>query len=143
MPSLVVKKYLKHLHLNCHVLLGCGHPMTAVASVSFLILKGFLACLEIKTKERGSYLKYWLHQMSLFTELGLSAFILICLPFLGDASEAYLKHFSKELQDATQRFNMNVPLCTLGPAVIIFHETQHTDLLGVVDEQTLMTGLWN
>lgn len=61
--------------------------------------------------------------------------------FLGDASEAYLKHFSKELQAATQRFNMNVPLCTLGPAIIIFHETQHTDLLGVVDEQTLLTGL--
>jgi len=61
--------------------------------------------------------------------------------FLGDASEAYLKHFSKELYAATERLNMNVPLCTLGPAVIIFHETQHTDLLGVVDEQTALTGL--
>lgn len=60
--------------------------------------------------------------------------------FLGDASEAYLKHFSKELHAATERFHMNVPLCTLGPAVIIFHETQHTDLLGVVDEQNSLTG---
>lgn len=51
--------------------------------------------------------------------------------FLGDASDAYLKHFTKELKHATERCHMDVPLCTLGPAVIIFHETQHTHLLGI------------
>ncbi|XP_048586384.1 zinc finger FYVE domain-containing protein 1 isoform X2 [Nematostella vectensis] len=61
--------------------------------------------------------------------------------FLGDASEAYLKHFTKELRAATERCNLNVPLCSLGPALIIFHETQHTDVLGVADEQTTLTGV--
>ena len=51
--------------------------------------------------------------------------------FLGDASDAYLKHFTKELKDATERCHMDVPLCSLGPAVIIFHETQHTNMLGM------------
>ncbi|XP_061785800.1 zinc finger FYVE domain-containing protein 1 [Nerophis lumbriciformis] len=50
--------------------------------------------------------------------------------FLGDASEAYLKHFSRELKATTTRCGLDVPLSTLGPAVIIFHETVHTKLLG-------------
>lgn len=50
--------------------------------------------------------------------------------FLGDASEAYLKHFSRELKATTNRCGLDVPLSTLGPAVIIFHETVHTKLLG-------------
>ncbi|KAF6133824.1 zinc finger FYVE-type containing 1 [Phyllostomus discolor] len=50
--------------------------------------------------------------------------------FLGDASEAYLKHFTKELKATTARCGLDVPLSTLGPAVIIFHETVHTQLLG-------------
>ena len=50
--------------------------------------------------------------------------------FLGDASEAYLKHFSPELKAALQRGQLNMSLCSLGPAVVIFHETQHTDVLG-------------
>lgn len=56
--------------------------------------------------------------------------------FLGDASGAYLKHFTKELKHATERCHMDVPLCTLGPAVIIFHETQHTHLLGFSQSQS-------
>ncbi|KAJ7371035.1 Zinc finger FYVE domain-containing protein 1 [Desmophyllum pertusum] len=56
--------------------------------------------------------------------------------FLGDASDAYLKHFTKELKDATERCHMDVPLCSLGPAVIIFHETQHTHLLGMSQNET-------
>lgn len=56
--------------------------------------------------------------------------------FLGDASDAYLKHFTKELKDATERCHMDVPLCSLGPAVIIFHETQHTHLLGVSQNES-------
>ncbi|MGH0124442.1 UNVERIFIED_CONTAM: hypothetical protein FKN15_073057 [Acipenser sinensis] len=50
--------------------------------------------------------------------------------FLGDASDAYLKYFTKELKATTARFGLDVPLSTLGPAVIIFHETVHTTLLG-------------
>lgn len=59
--------------------------------------------------------------------------------FLGDASGAYLKHFTKELKHATERCHMDVPLCTLGPAVIIFHETQHTHLLGFSHSQSSET----
>ncbi|XP_030574948.1 zinc finger FYVE domain-containing protein 1-like isoform X2 [Archocentrus centrarchus] len=50
--------------------------------------------------------------------------------FLGDASDAYLKHFSKELKATMTRCGLDVPLSTLGPAVVIFHETVHTKLLG-------------
>ncbi|XP_043554299.1 zinc finger FYVE domain-containing protein 1 isoform X6 [Chiloscyllium plagiosum] len=50
--------------------------------------------------------------------------------FLSDASEAYLKHFTKELKATTARCGLDVPLSTLGPSVIIFHETVHTKLLG-------------
>ncbi|XP_030627573.1 zinc finger FYVE domain-containing protein 1-like isoform X2 [Chanos chanos] len=50
--------------------------------------------------------------------------------FLGDASDAYLKFFTKELKAATTRCGLDVPLSTLGPAVIIFHETVHTKPLG-------------
>lgn len=74
-------KYLRHQHLSYHALLECGHHMIVVTSASFLILKDFLGCLEIKTKEPGSYSKYWLYQMLLYSELGPNAFILIFLPF--------------------------------------------------------------
>uniref|UniRef100_H3D057 Zinc finger FYVE-type containing 1 n=1 Tax=Tetraodon nigroviridis TaxID=99883 RepID=H3D057_TETNG len=50
--------------------------------------------------------------------------------FLGDASDAYLKHFARELKATTARCGLDVPLSTLGPAVLIFHETVHTKLLG-------------
>nr|XP_020459278.1 zinc finger FYVE domain-containing protein 1 isoform X2 [Monopterus albus] len=50
--------------------------------------------------------------------------------FLGDASDAYMKHFTRELKATTTRCGLDVPLSTLGPAVIIFHETVHTKLLG-------------
>ncbi|KAG7240303.1 hypothetical protein INR49_027114, partial [Caranx melampygus] len=50
--------------------------------------------------------------------------------FLGDASDAYLKHFTRELKATTSRCGLDVPLSTLGPGVIIFHETVHTKLLG-------------
>lgn len=60
--------------------------------------------------------------------------------FLGDASDAYLKHFTKELKDATERCHMDVPLCSLGPAVIIFHETQHTHLLGMSQNENNPSG---
>ena len=50
--------------------------------------------------------------------------------FLGDASKAYLKHFSPELKAAIERGQLNLPLCSLGPAVVIFHETHRTEILG-------------
>ncbi|XP_064484872.1 zinc finger FYVE domain-containing protein 1-like isoform X2 [Ornithodoros turicata] len=53
--------------------------------------------------------------------------------FLGDASRAYILHFSKELKALKERCNFAGPISTLGPAVIIFHETIHTQPL--VDEK--------
>ena len=49
--------------------------------------------------------------------------------FIGDASAAYSKHFSHELRAAVRRGNMNLRPSDLGPAVVIFHETRHTDVL--------------
>lgn len=46
--------------------------------------------------------------------------------FLGDASRAYVQHFSKELKALKERCNLACPISSLGPAVIIFHETLHT-----------------
>ncbi len=50
--------------------------------------------------------------------------------FLGDASKAYLRHFSAELKAASKRCKMDIPLSNLGPAVVVFHETRHTEILG-------------
>ncbi|RWS03710.1 Zinc finger FYVE domain-containing protein 1-like protein, partial [Dinothrombium tinctorium] len=49
--------------------------------------------------------------------------------FLGDASKAYMQHFSAELKAATQRCNLSCTLSDLGPVVVVFHETLHTDVL--------------
>ncbi|XP_029642742.1 zinc finger FYVE domain-containing protein 1 [Octopus sinensis] len=49
--------------------------------------------------------------------------------FLGDASNAYGKHFAEELKAANKRCNLNLSLSTMGPSVIIFHETMHTKVL--------------
>ena len=49
--------------------------------------------------------------------------------FLGDASKAYLKHFCIELKSASKRFQLDSSVSTLGPSVIIFHETLHTAIL--------------
>uniref|UniRef100_A0AAX7SFJ8 FYVE-type domain-containing protein n=1 Tax=Astatotilapia calliptera TaxID=8154 RepID=A0AAX7SFJ8_ASTCA len=50
--------------------------------------------------------------------------------FLSSASGAYLKHFTPELRALSTRCGLDVPLSSLGPAVIIFQETTHTQLLG-------------
>ncbi|XP_055639521.1 zinc finger FYVE domain-containing protein 1-like isoform X2 [Toxorhynchites rutilus septentrionalis] len=50
--------------------------------------------------------------------------------FLGNASKAYSKYFSAALQSLKLS---EVPQC-LGPAVIIFHETQNTEVLKEDDE---------
>ncbi|KAG8448744.1 hypothetical protein GDO86_015710, partial [Hymenochirus boettgeri] len=49
--------------------------------------------------------------------------------FLGDASIAYLKYFTPELKALSSRCGLDVTLSSLGPALIIFHETSRTDLL--------------
>lgn len=46
--------------------------------------------------------------------------------FLGNASRAYIDHFTIELKDLKERCKLAGPISTLGPAVIIFHETMHT-----------------
>uniref|UniRef100_UPI00398F878E zinc finger FYVE domain-containing protein 1-like n=1 Tax=Pristiophorus japonicus TaxID=55135 RepID=UPI00398F878E len=50
--------------------------------------------------------------------------------FLGHASQAYLRHFAGELRAMSDRCGLEVPLSSLGPAVIVFHETSNTKLLG-------------
>uniref|UniRef100_A0A672LZG1 Zinc finger FYVE domain-containing protein 1-like n=1 Tax=Sinocyclocheilus grahami TaxID=75366 RepID=A0A672LZG1_SINGR len=50
--------------------------------------------------------------------------------FLGSASAAYLKHFTPELRALSSRCGLDVPLSSLGPAVIVFQETLRTQLLG-------------
>lgn len=50
--------------------------------------------------------------------------------FLSSASGAYLKHFTPELRDLSSRCGLDVPLSSLGPAIIVFQETTHTQLLG-------------
>jgi zinc finger FYVE domain-containing protein 1 len=47
--------------------------------------------------------------------------------FLADASEAYLKHFSKELKNASNKLKLDIS--TISPYIVIFHETNHTDIL--------------
>ncbi|XP_077997620.1 zinc finger FYVE domain-containing protein 1-like isoform X2 [Glandiceps talaboti] len=57
--------------------------------------------------------------------------------FLGDASDAYEKHFAKALQRAVlERWNTDVSFTTLGPAVIVFHETANTVPLGFSGKKT-------
>uniref|UniRef100_T1J9N5 FYVE-type domain-containing protein n=1 Tax=Strigamia maritima TaxID=126957 RepID=T1J9N5_STRMM len=56
--------------------------------------------------------------------------------FLGDASAAYLRHFVQELRLASERCNLDGPLSSLGPVVIIFHETQHTEYLKKTGSKT-------
>lgn len=48
--------------------------------------------------------------------------------FLCDASTAYTKHFSIELQAAAQRCGKSV--ADLNPSVVVFHETTNTKVLG-------------
>jgi hypothetical protein len=48
--------------------------------------------------------------------------------FLSDASVAYLKYFSKELKTAASKLKLDT-ISSLGPCCVIFHETQHTDIL--------------
>ena len=47
--------------------------------------------------------------------------------FLGDASKAYNEHFSAELQKVKCDHGTNS--MSMGPAIIIFHETRFTDVL--------------
>lgn len=49
--------------------------------------------------------------------------------FLGDASRAYVHHFSSELRGASQRSGLSYSLSDLGPVVVIFHETLYTEVL--------------
>ena len=50
--------------------------------------------------------------------------------FLGDASEAYSKYFSRDLKNVKEKIKSDLSLCSLGPSVIIFQETHYTKPLG-------------
>lgn len=47
--------------------------------------------------------------------------------FLSNASKAYKKHFTEELRAASQRYNIKES--NLGPILIVFQETTHTEPL--------------
>ena len=49
--------------------------------------------------------------------------------FLSDASNAFHKFFRKELENVMKSCQTDGPISTMGPALIIFHETQHTGIL--------------
>ncbi|XP_045162040.1 zinc finger FYVE domain-containing protein 1-like [Mercenaria mercenaria] len=55
--------------------------------------------------------------------------------FLSDASKAYSKHFTEELRAVSKRNKMSLDVTNLSPAVVIFHETQNTNILGSPGEQ--------
>lgn len=57
--------------------------------------------------------------------------------FLGDASQAYVGHFTRELKALKERCNLTGPISALGPAVIVFHETMHTRPLANGDDGRL------
>lgn len=48
--------------------------------------------------------------------------------FLSEASQAYQKFFDAELKAVSEKLKLEKP--HLGPVVVVFHETQHTELLG-------------
>jgi zinc finger FYVE domain-containing protein 1 len=49
--------------------------------------------------------------------------------FLSDASNAFLKYFRKELENVMKNCKVDGPMSTMGPTLIVFHETQHTGIL--------------
>jgi zinc finger FYVE domain-containing protein 1 len=49
--------------------------------------------------------------------------------FLSDASNAFLKYFRKELENVMKNCKTDGPMSTMGPTLIVFHETQHTGIL--------------
>ncbi|CAF3563654.1 unnamed protein product [Rotaria sordida] len=49
--------------------------------------------------------------------------------FLSDASNAFLKYFRKELENVMKNCKVDGPMSTMGPTLIIFHETQFTEVL--------------
>ncbi|CAF0874456.1 unnamed protein product [Adineta ricciae] len=49
--------------------------------------------------------------------------------FLSDASNAFLKYFRKELENVMKNCKADGPVSTMGPTLIVFHETQHTGIL--------------
>lgn len=51
--------------------------------------------------------------------------------FLGDASKAYSRHFTEELRAVSKRNRMSLDVSNLSPAIVIFHETQNTNTLGM------------
>ncbi|CAF2386562.1 unnamed protein product [Rotaria sp. Silwood2] len=49
--------------------------------------------------------------------------------FLSDASNAFLKYFRKELENVMKNCKVDGPMSTMGPTLIVFHETQFTEVL--------------
>ncbi len=54
--------------------------------------------------------------------------------FLADASDAFADHFRPQLEAMAQRNDLPWSSRQLGPAVVIFQETKHTDPLQEEDQ---------
>lgn len=53
--------------------------------------------------------------------------------FLSDASNAFIKFFRKELENLMKNCKVDGPMSTMGPTLIVFHETQYTEVLRGLD----------
>ena len=49
--------------------------------------------------------------------------------FLSDASNAFIKYFKRELDRVMKTCQTEGPMSTMGPTLIVFHETHHTEVL--------------
>ncbi|CAF1114250.1 unnamed protein product, partial [Rotaria sordida] len=49
--------------------------------------------------------------------------------FLSDISNVFIKYFRKELENIMKNCKIDESISTIGPTLIIFHETQHTEIL--------------
>lgn len=49
--------------------------------------------------------------------------------FLSDASTAFLKYFKGEIENVMKNCKVDGPMSAMGPTLIVFHETQHTEIL--------------
>ncbi len=57
--------------------------------------------------------------------------------FLDNASNAYWQYFAPELQAALRRNSIgSVTVSSLGPIIVIFHETQFTQILGTTSQDS-------
>lgn len=151
-----VKTCSTHPSLPAPARWECGLHMIPTSVWLPLILRDFWGLQPVRIRECDFCLRYWLDAGWLnrsvtvidakfpsslsFQVLAVSDIVIYrtraerlhndMFIFLSSASGAYLKHFTPELRALSSRCGLDVPLSSLGPAVIVFQETTHTQLLG-------------